>query len=137
MPGGDGTGPRGMGSMTGRAAGYCAGYSAPGFANPIGGRGYFGFGRGIGLGLGLGRGRGGVGRGMGYPYARPYYGMPYAYPPTYSSYGPAYAQPTAPAYVQPTTGDEKVFLQDQLVALQKDMEAIKSRINELKKEEKK
>jgi uncharacterized protein DUF5320 len=32
MPGGDGTGPMGMGPMTGRAAGYCAGNGAPGFA---------------------------------------------------------------------------------------------------------
>jgi len=30
MPGGDGTGPAGMGPMTGRAAGYCAGYPVPG-----------------------------------------------------------------------------------------------------------
>lgn len=54
MPGGDGTGPLGMGSMTGRAAGYCAGYGVPGFAN------FYGYGRGRG---GWGRGRGG-GRGM-------------------------------------------------------------------------
>ncbi len=27
MPGGDGTGPQGNGPMTGRGAGYCAGYS--------------------------------------------------------------------------------------------------------------
>ncbi len=54
MPRGDGTGPMGMGPMTGRAAGYCAGYGTPGFANPVGGRG-FGF-------WGGGRGRGG-GRG--------------------------------------------------------------------------
>ncbi|TES94528.1 MAG: hypothetical protein E3J87_00110 [Candidatus Cloacimonadota bacterium] len=59
MPGGDGTGPRGMGPMTGRAAGYCAGYSRPGFTNPV-----------PRMGLGLGR----------YPYPnptpmRPYYGM--------------------------------------------------------------
>jgi hypothetical protein len=44
MPGGDGTGPMGMGPMTGRAAGYRAGYAMPGYANPIGGRGRgFGF----------------------------------------------------------------------------------------------
>ncbi|MBL7114793.1 MAG: DUF5320 domain-containing protein [Kiritimatiellae bacterium] len=30
MPRGDGTGPLGMGPMTGRAAGYCAGNFAPG-----------------------------------------------------------------------------------------------------------
>jgi len=33
MPGGDRTGPMGMGPMTGRAAGYCAGYPLPGFMN--------------------------------------------------------------------------------------------------------
>ena len=30
MPGGDGTGPMGMGPMTGRAAGFCAGYNRAG-----------------------------------------------------------------------------------------------------------
>ena len=38
-----------MGPMTGRAAGYCAGYDRPGYANP-------GFGRGFGGGYGWGRG---------------------------------------------------------------------------------
>jgi len=45
MPRGNGTGPGGMGPMTGRAAGYCAGYNIPGFANPISGRGFVGAGR--------------------------------------------------------------------------------------------
>ena len=62
MPGGNGTGPAGMGPMTGRAAGYCAGYATPGFANPMAGRGFWGGGRGRGGGFG-GRGR----FGMGYP----------------------------------------------------------------------
>ena len=35
MPRGDGTGPLGQGSMTGRAGGYCAGFSTPGYANPM------------------------------------------------------------------------------------------------------
>lgn len=54
--------------MTGRAAGYCAGYGVPGFANPqVGG----GFGRRGGFGRGMGRGFGfGWGRGFGY-------GVPY------------------------------------------------------------
>jgi len=39
MPRGDGTGPAGMGPMTGRAAGYCAGYAVPGFMNQTPGRG--------------------------------------------------------------------------------------------------
>ena len=56
MPGGDRTGPAGMGPMTGRAAGYCTGNQMPGFANPVAGRGY-GFG---------GRGRGGMGRRNGF-----------------------------------------------------------------------
>ena len=43
MPRGDGTGPAGMGPMTGRAAGYCAGYGVPGYMNPVMGR--FGYGR--------------------------------------------------------------------------------------------
>lgn len=31
MPFGDGTGPLGLGPMTGRAAGFCAGFGRPGF----------------------------------------------------------------------------------------------------------
>ena len=50
MPGGDRTGPAGLGPMTGRAAGYCAGHPAPGFMNPTGGRGFWGGGRGGGWG---------------------------------------------------------------------------------------
>ena len=52
MPAGDGTGPMGMGPMTGRAAGFCTGNAVPGYANPIGGRGFgaFGWGRGGGWG---------------------------------------------------------------------------------------
>ncbi|MBC8461292.1 MAG: DUF5320 domain-containing protein, partial [Deltaproteobacteria bacterium] len=43
MPGGDGTGPAGLGPMTGRAAGYCAGFPAPGFANAVPRGGRFGY----------------------------------------------------------------------------------------------
>lgn len=39
MPGGDQTGPLGLSPMTGRRAGYCAGFDAPGFADPIPGYG--------------------------------------------------------------------------------------------------
>jgi len=52
MPRGDGTGPAGLGPMTGRAAGYCAGYPVPGYMNPVGGRGFWGWGRGRGGGRG-------------------------------------------------------------------------------------
>lgn len=57
MPRGDGTGPLGMGPMTGRAAGYCAGYPLPGYANPAPRAG-------LGLGLRCGQGRGRSGRGL-------------------------------------------------------------------------
>ena len=75
MPRGDKRGPNGMGPMTGRGLGYCAGYDAPGFvsdAPPRGGAGYgrgYGFGRrggmGSGPGFGFGRGRG-FGHGWGF-----------------------------------------------------------------------
>lgn len=81
MPGGDGTGPGGMGPMTGRAAGYCAGYGVPGFMNA-------GFGARGGWGGGWGRrnwfyatGLTGWQRaGMGVPgaYGVPAYGPPVA-----------------------------------------------------------
>ena len=74
MPRGDRTGPNGRGSMTGRGLGFCAGYDAPGYANPPRG-GYFQgrtYGRGYGGGYGRGPGRG-FGRGWGYrdPYPPP------------------------------------------------------------------
>ena len=49
MPRGNGTGPMGMGPMTGRAAGFCAGNGRAGFGNPA-------YGRGRGMGGGFGRG---------------------------------------------------------------------------------
>lgn len=55
MPRGDGTGPAGFGPLTGRRAGYCAGYAVPGYANPHPG-GRRGFAGGCGRGIGLGRG---------------------------------------------------------------------------------
>jgi hypothetical protein len=50
MPSGDRTGPAGIGPMTGRAAGFCAGYPVPGYMNPYGRRGFFRQGRGRGYG---------------------------------------------------------------------------------------
>ncbi|MGI6128617.1 MAG: DUF5320 domain-containing protein [bacterium] len=54
MPYGDGTGPAGMGPLTGRRMGFCAGNVAPGYANPM---------RPCGWGMGFGRG--GYGRRIG------------------------------------------------------------------------
>ena len=50
MPAGDRTGPAGYGPMTGRGAGFCAGYPAPGFVNRGWRGGVRGFGRGGGGG---------------------------------------------------------------------------------------
>jgi len=55
MPRGDQTGPMGMGPMTGRAAGYCAGFAAPGYVSGGFGQGY---GRGVGWSRGFGADRG-------------------------------------------------------------------------------
>lgn len=52
MPAGDHTGPRGMGPMSGRGAGYCAGCDVPGYAHPFAGRGMR-MGRGGGFGHGF------------------------------------------------------------------------------------
>ena len=82
MPFGDGTGPMGLGPMTGRGAGFCAGFGSPGFANPVPGRWFGGqwgasYGYpyspsiwpswsrwGWGFGRGWGRGRGWRRRGL-------------------------------------------------------------------------
>lgn len=47
MPRGNGTGPMGMGPMTGRRAGYCSGFAVPGYANPDRFAGGLGYGRGF------------------------------------------------------------------------------------------
>lgn len=64
MPGGDRTGPMGMGPMTGRGAGLCAGFAGPGFGRG-GGRGRRNWFYATGL---TGWQRAGMG----------YHGMPYA-----------------------------------------------------------
>ncbi len=73
MPRGDTTGPMGQGPMTGRAAGFCAGYNVPGYGNTVpAGRGGFGRGcgfRAAGRGAGRANGRGfGFGGGFGRGY---------------------------------------------------------------------
>jgi len=107
MPYGDGTGPVGAGPMTGRAAGYCAGYGMPGYMNRYAG---YGLGRGRGFGFGRGWGRG-VGRGFRW------HGYAYPYP----------AYPVSAA-------DEKEILKRQTSALEAELKAMKERLDELEKE---
>ena len=103
MPRGDGTGPFGMGPMTGRAAGHCAGFDMPGYANPAPGRG---------RGMGFGRGR------------RNWFcatGMP-----GWMRFG-AYGVP----YQRRDPEVEKQVLRNQAEALQSELDLIKKRISEI------
>ena len=102
MPRGDSTGPMGMGSMTGRSAGYCAGYNMPGYLNKAGGRG-------CGMGFGRRNNFGGSGRRNRF-FAGGLSGR------TWGS---------------PDPEKEKQALQSQVGFLQTKMDAIKKRIDEL------
>jgi hypothetical protein len=121
-----------MGPMTGRAAGYCAGYGVPGFMNPIPG----GFG---GRGFGWGRGRGGWGRGLGWGRGRwfggaPAYGAPYAAP--FGSAAPyAYGAPFGAPYAQPSREQEMDGLKGQAEYLEDALEGIRKRLAELEAEQ--
>ena len=111
MPRGDQTGPNGMGPMTGRGAGYCAGYGAPGFMNA-----------GPGYGYGYGRGRGGMGRGMGWGRGRG------------RGWAPGPVGPVAPvAYPQPTAEQELAALKQQADAMKQGLEDVQARIDQLQK----
>lgn len=91
--------------MTGRGAGYCAGYAVPGYMNSAGGRG---FGRGVGRGFGRGRG---FGWGFAAPCAAPY----------------------AAPVVAPVAGQELDILRQQAEGLTRTLGEIKVRIDELEK----
>ena len=104
MPGGDGTGPVGMGPMTGRGAGYCAGYPTPGYMGPAGGRGFWG------------RGRGGGRGGRNWYYAT---GLPF------------WARAAQGFFGAPSAEQEREALRQQL---QESLNAINQRIEDLEKE---
>jgi len=126
--------------MTGRAAGYCAGYPVAGYMNPVGGRGFGGWGGG-------GRGRRnmyyatgltGWQRGMyGYPgYGAPAgYGAPYAapYAPAYGGAAPApYAAPYGAPYAPGVTRQQELDgLKGQSEYLEDALDGVKKRIEEL------
>jgi len=115
MPYGDRTGPQGLGPKTGRAMGYCSGFSSPGSMNPAPGRGR-GFSRGVGPGW--------FGRGRGWRCQYWMTGMPrwsrLAYPEY--SYAPDFA-----------AKEEADVLRNQADFLKKQLEDIQNRINTLGK----
>ena len=138
MPGGDRTGPAGFGPMTGRAAGYCAGFGMPGFANPMGGRGFWG------------RGGGGWGRGGGRGWRNMYYatGLPGWARGGWAPYGGAgfagapwggYASPGYPqyGYGAGTSRQEMDDLKAQAEYLEDALDGIRKRMEELEAKAKK
>ena len=109
MPGGDRTGPMGSGPMTGRQAGFCAGFNVPGFLN-----------RGFGL---FGRGRGGGGRGRRNMFCAT--GL--------TGWQRAAMGASAPSAAS-TAETEKQFLEAQVGMMQSQLEEIKKRLAELEAE---
>jgi len=136
MPRFDGTGPEGMGSMTGWGRGYCnpsrtahgpstawrPGYWDSGYGHGFGrGRGY-GRGRGFGRGFRPDSGRGrGYGRGLGWRGVYPPAGRSYAQP-YYDPYGSPYA-------IKPE--DEVDMLRDEADSVKRELDAINKRIEDL------
>lgn len=135
MPAGDRTGPGGMGPMTGRGAGYCSGYDAPGWASPGPGGRYYGrgsYGRGGRWGdSGFGRGGGGWGyrhwyHATGLPrWARGQQSAGFGYPPAV-----AYGAPDAP----PSREQEVQMLKNDAEWLKEQLNAIDQRMDELSQE---
>jgi hypothetical protein len=97
--------------MSGRGAGFCAGFGVSGYMNPYPGR--F-FGRGYGGGFGFGRGRGFRGRA-----AVPFYPYPYSYGAPYSAQS------------------ESEMLHQEAKNLEASLEEIKKRLVELEEKPKK
>ena len=133
MPAGDRTGPRGMGSMTGRGMGYCGGYDAPGWANwGPGHRFYRRGGRGVRGGRWGGYGTpparmGGRRSGGGWGWRHPYHdtGLP-----PWGAYDAAYGAPDAPQ----SREQEVEMLKDEAEWLKEQLNAINQRMDELSQE---
>jgi len=121
MPKGDRTGPMGTGARSGRAAGFCAGFEMPGYANtPISG----------GLGMGrrrrLGGGEGPMAEGRGWRHRY------------FSTERPGHRyfannlSPVQPAYPEL----EKDYLRNRSQALQSELDAINKRLGEMESRDK-
>lgn len=115
MPRGDRTGPAGMGPMTGRGFGFCAGYTAPGYASASGP------GRGMAWGCGGARGRGGYGLGMGRGRGRGYAG-----PAAYGWAPMGEPAPVAPDNRKEMLKEEMAALDERLQYLKREMDAMES-----------
>ena len=117
MPRGNGTGPEGIGPMTGRGLGFCAGYDFPGYMQGGFGRrrgaygGYPGYGRGMR-------------RGGGYPGYGPGGGFRFRREPVY------WQEPQAGSYE-----NETVFLKEQEQILRTELNLIQQRLTNLEEQD--
>jgi hypothetical protein len=117
MPRGDGTGPGGLGPMTGRGAGYCAGYSVPGYSSPFPGRGFWG--------------RGGGGRGW-----RNWYYATGLSRWQRAAIGPFVPYGGAPYGAPLTAEEERDALQAQVKSIEETLQGMRKRLQELEAESK-
>lgn len=132
MPRGDRSGPAGAGPLSGRGAGYCAGYGVPGYANPMVGAGPWGAGP-----REAGRGGGGGRRGCrhvywatgltgwqraGMGFAGGYSGAPQGPLPGYGGYAP-------------TAEQELAGLRSQLEHMEEGLKQTRERIRELEQDQ--
>ncbi|MBL7006448.1 MAG: DUF5320 domain-containing protein [Spirochaetia bacterium] len=104
MPRGDRRGPNGMGQMTGRGAGFCNGFSTPGYNN-----------------LGV---TGGFARGAGRGFARRFMGAGYMY-----GYAPFTA---AVPFAGNTKEAEADYLENEITYLRDQLKVIEGRLAEMK-----
>jgi len=116
MPGFDGTGPVGSGPMTGRGAGYCAGFARSGYRRDPGFGSGLAFRPGFGRGLAFRRGAG-YGRGAGRMFAGPV----------------NWVTPQANGISEK---EEINYLNDTASALENELNAVRERLNELQNEKK-
>ena len=127
MPGGDRTGPVGAGPMTGRGAGFCAGYDVPGYMNNTPGRGFGG-----GRGWGMGRGFRGGGRGWRHQYyatGLPGWAREASYPYPYSSVMPS--DPGTSRDTKAAQAEELMSLKEQTRYFKGVLEELEERVNKL------
>jgi len=127
MPRGDGTGPAGLGPMTGRAAGYCAGYPVPGYMNPVPGGGFWGWGRGTGW-----RRWGYVPAAIGWARPPVWPQAAYGMVPAWGAYGAPYAAPFAPGATKEQYAD---MLKNQAEYLKSMLDEVNEQIKELEEED--
>jgi hypothetical protein len=115
MPFGDRTGPAGQGPRTGRGAGFCGGFGAPGSMNRGGGQGLFG------------RGRGGAGRGWRHCFhATGLTGWQRAW-----GARSQFAPPDVAGVTAAVSEDELTALRSQAESLQTTLNQMRTRIEEL------